>query len=626
MAISNENVLFVYNLDDSDSISLANYYKDVRRLNSLQLLGLSGVDSSEILSNYSDFDSQIETPIKNYINNTLSPLNYKIYAIIIGYNLPSGFQDGLDHISITSRLSRIWFDYSKKENNPLYNRKIYKQYDEEDSLYALIVSKIDAPSYSIAKNMIDTSTALINQKTINGYIYFNPYIGRELSSFSDYQQKMFNTKEYIIPYLGLNVKNIISPANNAIHIQYQYLDGDDSIFWSGGASLGSNNIFITSKTNRYFFYNADTQSALNLRNTNSLNWVRLALSAGYASASGSLSNPDDGFLNPEMFFFTLYNLGSLGEATIFSTPYLNWSICNFGDILISSIPKLNPNYYEKIYDEMYTWRLINKNISSVIAYNILNQNYSNQISSLIVSNDAIKVPSPDYINDFTLLNDTLQEDYDNSIIRTNDSRNKIFYKTIGDLFTFASTRFINQDSTITDINTFLTNTDNKVSRLLLDIAATTEDEGETYTYLGTTIESSNIYPISEDKTKGYWDLTFAFKEEMDDVYDYNFTIKVYSDSSYSTNILNIFSETSPESDSNGWFYDTYTCGTINRLERFPSSGISWNDSGVNVKYISESSNFLNRQQVYYFKVIPRWTKNNVSYEGNTMYFTQIIYS
>ena len=162
--------VIIYRTGDSASEELADYYLTAYQLDSTHKISVP-CSTSEILNSYSDFQTQVENPLRTAI----AGLGYTVYVIVLGYNVPGGFRDGDDIIASTSRIARMDHSYSKQKRNPLYDKKNLTRYNTDSRQIALITGRIDAPSLDEAKGIVDSGQLLRRQSEANGRFFFDPY-------------------------------------------------------------------------------------------------------------------------------------------------------------------------------------------------------------------------------------------------------------------------------------------------------------------------------------------------------------------------------------------------------------------------------------------------------------------
>ncbi|MFA5600098.1 MAG: hypothetical protein WDA06_05815 [Phenylobacterium sp.] len=582
MSISKDNVLFVYNKEIAESYTLAISYQIKYGLDIEQILGINcGTD--EILNDYSSFQTLVEDPIRAYI----STLSREVTVIVLGYMVTGGFYDGLDIISSTSRLARINHAFSKQKANFLYDRQVFSRYSDDDADFAIVVSRIDAPTYAVAKRMIDDGEKLVKQEKINGKFFFDPVTtssksGSYVLDLSDFYIKtLFN--------LNLTVcsTSYVSPYVDVVIPKLKY----DSFYWGIFNDRSSNSFFSSTDTDRIFFYNADYDSCVTMRSVAAGNWGPLSVNNGYTSCAGSMSNPtNDGYLRPKPFFEALYQGTTLGEAYIFASPYLDWTNTLIGDPLIRVrfpgdplsvyIPdgtgrEVDENEDERLdtfVDKHELWYDLIKELSESIGYYI---NEENLVYNLLYN----IVMSTDIATEISLL----QPAYDLYKTTNENTRFSTFYALAKGLLNFAKEELINDynktNLPISTLNEYLTGRNIRISRLLLPYLSNEN------------ISSANLFD------EGYWDIEHTVVNSALDVTYYNFILKIYSDENLSNLLYSFDSETSLD----GWLYEEEG----GKFSPFTQFGVHSKYVGRRVKYVCASSSYLARGQVFYYDIMQK---------------------
>ena len=614
MAISKENFILVYRLNDLDSAECAVYYASARGLDTSsenpsgntgtiggvnwqvdgQLVGIS-CSNNEILSSSSEFNTNVLNPIKDAISNANELQGKTIWGIILGYNVPGGYQDGDDIISSTSRISRLNHTFDKKLKNKFYNRSIFKRFDSTDAEFALICSRIDAPTLALVKEYIDNAEVLKKQRSVNGKFYLDPYSDRAGTYADEYKDSLVFFKNNKLTETNLDVwsTTFLDPY---IDVSIPYVL-DDSFVWSWFTNRGNSTFFQQSSSLRVFFYNADYDSGYSVRNSNSNKWVTLSLNAGYVCAAGALSNPSyRGFLNPTPFFDALIRGATIGEAYMVSVPYLNWTISLFGDPLASVIfYGTDPDDEDKI-KEHESWLRMSKEISRTIV-NL--QKKSEEIYDIMI--DVVNLTSENTDAEVALLPpiETLYKDF-----RVEEGYGG-WVSQIKPLIEKFFEYPLRRNPLYGNVDAYLSAKGFKVSRLL------------DYVYSSTNINSR--YLLDE----GWWQFEFIAQEEDSSFVYYHYKLNVYSDSCYTQ--LAIPYEINSYGIRN-WTWEQYRDTFSNMVY----SGVPTSHVGRRVRYESRKDDilgineYLTRGETYYFTVTPYDIESG--YEYPIRYYSDIIYT
>lgn len=576
MVISGNNLLFIYRENDIDSEELADYYLDFYGLDDTHKLAVP-CSGDEILTDYSTFQSEVENPIKN----ALSSIPFDIYIIILGYNVPGGFYDELDIVSATSRISRIFHTFSKRTGNYFYDRRVGPHLVEDDFEFAIICSRIDAPSLDLAKKLVGFEQEYRNQYKANGTFFFDPIAGISGSAIStsgvagtEYKNDLDDFFDNLLFKLNIDVFYTQSNETN-IDIVIPHLQ-HDSFYWGWFNDRSVDTFFASTNTARVFFYNADYDSAFTIRDNSDGNFSPLAITNGYSSNVGAMSNPGfDGFIRPRPFFYALNDGAILGEAYLFSEPFLDWTNCFIGDPLVKvHFPENKEITVEDITslnENIISWNDANVNMSRIIAYHWNKEINVISALELIVHDEDISTEVSSLYRAYDLYNYT-----------TSSSRAFRFSSLVEGLFNYAYLNIIpktNQQlqQNLKTINDFLTYNNYKVSRLFLGLSEFLDD-----------IPNSLLFD------EGYWEFKDYIYSEIRNYVFYHFELDVATDANFTNIVLSFDSELNQSS----WEYEKEN----NKFVPMAANGVSSSFVGRKIKYISSVVDYLDRGVIYYFRI------------------------
>ena len=602
MAVSKDNFIFIYRLNDSDSLELATYYAtkynmsivsantsfENGKINGIdwevrgQLVGI-GCSSTEILSSETDFNNEVLNPIKDAMENSIELNGMTIWGIILGYNIPGGFYDGIDIVSSTSRISRINKNYSKKTKNKLFNRSIFKRFDADDADIMLICSRIDAPTLTIAKKYIDNADSLKKQELINGTFYIDPYSDRAGPTADSYKNEILDFYNNTLPKLNLDnwTTTYMDPY---IDVAIPYVT-DDSFVWSWFSDRSRSTFFQNSNSVRVFFYNADYDGAFTIRNINGTRWPFLALNGNYISTAGAMSNPtNEGLLNPSAFFKGLLNGATIGESYLFSLPFVDWTISLFGDPLVKVEFPAGIEDDETNIEENESWERMLKDLSKCAAQLYKkDQEYYNILTNVVDLTDTdatveLLIPASNLSNSF------------NEVKRISQ------LKPVTDkFFMYPQKRFVDVET----INDYLNRQGFKVSRLLSEIS------------------SDAIISVSNLLNQGWWQFEFEVQDEdINNFIDYHFKLNIYNDVCYTSRVIG-------EIDSyslNNWTYEKEK----NIFVDISVEGVSSSYIGRRIRYESKSNEYLIRGETYYYTITQY--NNDTDEQYSVRQFSDIIWT
>ena len=580
-----EHTLFIYRQGDTDSEEIADYYVSSWDLSSGQAVAIA-CSSTEILADYATFQTQVENPVLAAVA-AQSVIGRDIWVIILGYNVPGGFYDGVDTISSTSRISRMDHTFDKFSRSYLYNRQNHKDYyddstgilfDEEDASHAYIVSRIDGATPTITRSLIDNASPLRGSSLIPaGRFYL--HLGYKMDSTS-YQTDLEEFSDDVVYFTGLDVVRTNEPHDLANDWLFPHLDSD-AFYWGAHPVHGNADFFEDTTVPRIFFYNADDRSADSLRDITSRSWCHIAMSGGYVACAGAMSDPEyvastatldpdsSGFLQPTPFYDAMFRGASLGASYLYGLEFYDSPMCLIGDPLISLNMSGSQDYLDDRTqdDNNATWGELLWDLAASLAYSLAAADYLD---------DALEdiVDSGDIQTELDLLYVT------NSAAAAMEVTDSASAKIVDD--SFDRTRVGGEVKQRTSFNPF-----EDIDAALEEYNIFVPEYYESKQSGDFSISSSNI--IAEGK----WIHEFELEDDTGDYAQYHFILQVYTDSSYSTLVY----EKNSYLDQTNWEYQ-------NRWKGFtglPEWGVTSAFIGNKVRFISPIAN-LTRGQVYYVRI------------------------
>jgi len=566
MAIGPENVVVVYRRDDGESREFAERYRDFYSLDNNQLVDVP-CSQIEIVANYGKFQDEVETPLKSALNT--GPLDDRtVFAVVLMPRVTGGFYDGGDIISATSRISRMYHPFLKKEKNPLYNRQTFKRFDGNDADIGLICTRFDSPTAAITTEWFDAAEEAARQVFVKGKFFFDPYSAYHRAGAEDYELELLFFFNGLLQRLGLDIETTVrvDPYDDPLISSLE----NDSFYWGWGADRASLSFFKSSIHLRTFFYNADFDGAEVMRSIDARSFPVLAIRSGYAATAGHMSNPGiDGFLRPCPFFDGLFRGATLGETLLFSVPHLNWTTAFFGDPLMQIL-------FPEDFDDT---GLVNVDVAWGNMANNLAQSIVNIFrKSNIIKNLRDEILKGKDLNVSLALVNPMEEVFKNYNLVSwrND-----YVNVVKSLINFATARNItNFDRHFPKLNEYLARTDNKVTEILLETLQNKE--------LIDTIDEEFI------ETEGSWDLEFVLEHEQGTFAFYHFELEVSDKEDFSNILLNKKSR----EDISGWFFEN----SEDDFETLTNNGLPSSFAGRNVKYVNQGGESLTRGVFYYFRI------------------------
>ncbi|KKM85373.1 hypothetical protein LCGC14_1289720 [marine sediment metagenome] len=577
--ITPEQVLFCYRAGDADSESVANYYLAARELPPENLISLPCVSSNIITE--AEYIATIENPLLDAMTTLGTDFDSQgsrsRWVIVLGYNIPHAFYRSDDPygdvIAIASRLHRLGFAADYKKSNYAYDRRgAWKFYDLNDARNILLTSVIDGPTADDARNLIDRAIDVDNQTFVTGKVYVDPYGKKSTEDQLDFQSSILDFMANELNFLGLESEvtiDTIDPYSEPIVSAFNH----DSFYWGWYTPRYSKDLFLNQNERRVFLYNADDDSAANIKETFDPNgsdpWCNIAIgiNPGYAACAGSVSPPgEDTYLRPRPFFEALHRGATLAEAFLYASPYMEWKTFLIGDpLMVVNFPlDLPPDQDsgDNTLPNNEVIRRVKLNFEESLAWGLRQSNLAQTMLD-------INVQSSNFSEELNLLKPiAIWRDQKNQPSRQN-------------LISLALSEWLN----------YILKTDNRTLNEWLEVNSEQISiplSDAINTIASGVVESENVYPA------GHWDWEFTYTHELLTFEDIHFEIEVHNNTSFTELVLSV----SSFADIGGWKYESEPYIFV----QLPESGFPSNFSGRRTKYISFTSNeYLTTAEVYYIR-------------------------
>jgi uncharacterized protein (TIGR03790 family) len=555
--ITKSNVIILYRQGNPDSLELAEYYADLHNLESFQIVPVP-CSGDEILANYTDFYTQIEHPVLTYLGlledeYTDEYSDNQIKCIISGYGVPGGYydEDGLI-IATGSRLSRIYFNQDTGVSNPIFNRVNYTPYSESDSIHALVTSRIDAPNLDLAKKIVDSAKIMFRQGGINGTFYFDKINVSTSSEEDDYTAELEAFENSVLSSLNMTTfkTQFWDEYTDVVIPRGEF----DSIIWSWHQNTSGYTFFKDSNKARFFLYNADEDGAFSVRDVSNKKWPVLALTSGYSNTAGSMSETSaDSFLRPRIFFNSLLNGATVGEAFLFACPKLDWTVCLFGDPLIKvRFPKSGDISSLEPFE--IGWERMQNIIDDAIGFSLHREKDAiNAYQEIMNSTDPqMKQELFNYFTSFAT-----------GVI--SETKNG-FSNLISSMVNLQTSNLTFED--------FLNSNDFKINSLWLSI-----------------IEKPNLVSSAYLYDVGFWNVDTTIDGSTSEFQHYNYKLEISLFDDFRSIELTSYSNI----DNSQWEYEK----ELGIFYAFPIGGVSSNFNGRRVRFNANSDQYFDRGTVFF---------------------------
>ena len=358
-ALTSNNIIVLYNADDEESKTLANFYADQRGIAKLQVWGISMPVKGKITRAEFDLIRVL------YINKLKESLNPKLSTVVCMRGVPFGInRDGKqqNEASFDSELSVLTpTDKTPKAiNNPYFKKNI--KINTFRNLHAhnrglRLVTRIDGPSLEICKRII-TDAIATEKRGLWGMTYLD-------KAHKGGSYKMGDASLIEIEKLNwsLGLPTVLEDTKTTYPINYPMEHAAVYFGWYTG------NVNGPFKNPNFKFRQGAVAAHLhsfsgsNIRNAKGA-WVGPLLDKGACAVLGNVYEPYlQGTTQFEIFYQRLTEGYTFAEASYMATPLLSWQTVMIGDPLyrpFKHVQKVSGEQHadDKIYRVMrLVWEL-----------------------------------------------------------------------------------------------------------------------------------------------------------------------------------------------------------------------------------------------------------------------------
>jgi uncharacterized protein (TIGR03790 family) len=579
--VTPDRVVFAYRQGDADSLEVAQYYRSLRGIPASNLIALPCA-SDEIIS-YADYISTIEQPLATAIavldDNLSSSGAREIWVIILGYNVPVAYleEDPYDPYysgatkAVASRLHRLGFTEEDQFANYLYDRQVFKYFDEEDSIGLYMTAVINGPTKDDALTLIDRAIDVDNQHFVSGQVYLDPYGLQATSDQEDYRDDILYFVNNGLTDLGLEPQITVLPIDGSDPLvgYFRY----DSFYWGWFTPRYTTGLFLNQNQRRVFLYNADEDAASaiteELSSQGSDPWCNVAIHAepGYACCAGAVDAPGEAnYLRPRVFFAALHQGASIGEAFLYASPVVDWKIILIGDpLMVVNFPVDIPNEDDPSYSLISNdegIRLAKEAIEEAVGYAMRQSRLAGNLL------------------DFAYLQQEVWEEID-LLYPINQWRTLRSDQSQYSLFTSAVQALIRYIPLTTGLEfaDWLEAHNEKTTEFLNDLI--------TAGIPTASIATSLIYE------EGSWQYEFTYIHPRQRYENVFFELQVAANNAFT--VLAV--DSSSFTDNTGWKFEQET----NRFVQIISEGLSSSFSGRRIRFQAPEANYLTRTETYFIR-------------------------
>jgi len=351
--------LVVYNANDSDSVSVANYYAAKRLIPAQNMCPITP-PATDVLT-WSQYVSSVKTPVRNCLNAVGSA---RILYIVFTYQTPYDIIGSSSPLvyALDQYVADIWDIYATQDFFPYpYLTQLQPYYADSQSqgnVYQPFLSfsawrsqvqgkliysvwRLDGPSADLAKGLVDKAIAA-EHSGLSGQACLDRRYG-DISGIddSDYGEGDWDLHQ-AATFSGLAGFSVLEDQNPQEFGTPPAPDCPGAALYSGWYSYNNYNDAFTWNTGAIGFH-LDSASALNPRG--GPNWSANAITKGITVTTGAVNEPElQGLVRPGGSFRDLFQGANLGDAFFRNTRWLKWMILNIGDPLYRPFPKGLQNF------------------------------------------------------------------------------------------------------------------------------------------------------------------------------------------------------------------------------------------------------------------------------------------
>ena len=355
----NQRVLIVYNVTNSDSVSVANYYASQRNIPTANLCAITP-PSTTVLT-WTQYVSSVKTPVQKCLTS-IGPGN--ILYIVLTYQTPYVVKGvgGALYYALDQYVGDIWDQYANEDFYPYPSQfqPYYEDAQSEGNVYQNFVSfadyraqngalliysvwRLDGASAALAEGLVDKAIAAESSGLLG-----QACLDREHGPISGLYDSDYDEGEWDLHQAATFARQVGFTVLEDSHPQEfgtpPAPDCPNAAMYSGWYSLNHYNDAFTWNTGAVGFH-LDSGSAVNPRG--GTNWSANAIIKGITVTSGSVAEPYlQGLARPGGTFRDLYQGANVGDAFLRNTRWLKWMILYLGDPLYLPFPNglspLNP--------------------------------------------------------------------------------------------------------------------------------------------------------------------------------------------------------------------------------------------------------------------------------------------
>lgn len=344
MGLTPSQVFVIANKKVKESLALASYYMEKRRIPEENLISISAPREERV--GRADYEKDLLTPVRSFLRKRNPVANTSCLVLMSGVPLKITGQargPGLEKkrasgptedtvSSVDSEMALVYevtYPLSGWIKNPLASagndREVFI-----DRANVFMVSRLDGPSAASVKRLIDDA---MEAETVglegNAYIdaRWPETVAGERSGYLLFDASLHRAARRIKESGRMRV--ILNTSEDL----FQKGACPDALFYCGWYSLGTY-VDAFQWVRGAIGYHIASVECGTLKKEGSRVWCKAMIEHGVAATLGPVDEPYvEAFPPPDLFFSYLMEGRSLSEAYIKSTPFLSWKMVLVGDPL-----------------------------------------------------------------------------------------------------------------------------------------------------------------------------------------------------------------------------------------------------------------------------------------------------
>jgi uncharacterized protein (TIGR03790 family) len=345
----NERVLVVYNSSAPDSLAVAKFYIEQRKIPAANMCKIA-VSSPDFVT-LDEYESRVKAPVRKCLE---AAGRQKILYIVFSFRTPYTVTRNNAGFAVDQGIADIWDEYSQSRlGKDAGQHPYFGEAQSQGNVYLPFVSfaayretakaltiynvwRLDAPNAELARSLV-YKAMFAEEHGLRGKACFDLQFGG-VDTLSDYGAAAGDWDVHQAAILARRAGfEVVEDATRAeFGTAPAPLRCDGAVLYAGWYSLNHYNDAFTWYPGAIGIH-LDSASAVNPRS--GTNWAANALLKGITVTSGAVSEPYlEGLPHPDQMLLYLFQGANVGDALLRSTRWLKWMIINIGDPLYRPFP------------------------------------------------------------------------------------------------------------------------------------------------------------------------------------------------------------------------------------------------------------------------------------------------